>query len=474
MFGYDFNTGKHWTSRKNIRREESCPSKNQAHTWSSRHVCPEPDQKLPFRHDGEWPHIALEKAGKLYIQDEKDQAGNILKFSNIRWSCDEFPPATWVEGGSGANLPGNHLYNPGDAYTRCAAMRCMRGPIVTGSPVKAEQDWQGMSHLKLRDVLENLARSRLNEFPFFDNRQSVVLFHLRTKNQADGVSARVVTIRELGISLPANVEYISQSKRSLHQSQLDFMHLASTVSLDELIMSGNATQNLILANSSLSTRPSQSGYAGGVMPEALMNMAMPVSAANASSDLEPHSVPAAQNVTTYPVPGLRKKAMDPGMPLRAMDLNDKSVTNPSPLSEGPVPLVSNVTISELKKARKIVDAAIEEASRRNQARLENPRKNRHRHRESPHTSTHSRRYLTDEAEAPSLLEITDEIADAAALVSEANALEEGGVRRRAGASSDSFWMEHIQRKGTVPWGDDANYKVKEPKFSVLGAANCKC
>lgn len=66
---------------------------------------------------------------------------------------------------------------------------------------------------------------------------------------------------------------------------------------------------------------------------------------------------------------------------------------------------------------------------------------------------------------PPLLEITPEIAGAAALVAEADALDQmgnpmtttdgGPVAPRAG----TFWMETIARKATVPWGDDPHYKI---------------
>jgi hypothetical protein len=59
-----------------------------------------------------------------------------------------------------------------------------------------------------------------------------------------------------------------------------------------------------------------------------------------------------------------------------------------------------------------------------------------------------------------LLTITDEIAEAAALVAEADAIgRAGNVTKRTVAASGTFWMGSIARKGTVPWGDDPGYKV---------------
>lgn len=58
---------------------------------------------------------------------------------------------------------------------------------------------------------------------------------------------------------------------------------------------------------------------------------------------------------------------------------------------------------------------------------------------------------------PPLLEITPELAAAAALVAEADAAAKNtsAVLHKRG----TYWMQDIERKGTSPWGDDADYKV---------------
>ena len=88
IFGYDMNTGDH--SRQEARRSASCPS-----SWRNRHPCPEPDQQKPMRNDGEWFTTAKEQPGDNLIKHERDANGNVIRRSNIRYSCDEFPPATW-------------------------------------------------------------------------------------------------------------------------------------------------------------------------------------------------------------------------------------------------------------------------------------------------------------------------------------------------------------------------------------------
>ncbi len=117
-FAYDFNSA----TRKNRRRSHSCPG-----SWKDNHPCPESDPIMPMRHDGEWYHNDLEP-GTQYniIRNHRGSNGNVDIYSKIRYTCDEFPPATWVEGGDGEDSD-----RPGT--TRCAAMRCNTG-------VKSEQD----------------------------------------------------------------------------------------------------------------------------------------------------------------------------------------------------------------------------------------------------------------------------------------------------------------------------------------------
>lgn len=62
--------------------------------------------------------------------------------------------------------------------------------------------------------------------------------------------------------------------------------------------------------------------------------------------------------------------------------------------------------------------------------------------------------------APPLLNITVEVAAAAALVAEAEAIASLGDGHPPGIQEhSSFWMETIARRGTSPWGDDPTYKV---------------
>jgi len=94
IFGYDMNT-----ARKENRRSKSCPDR-----WKRDHSCPEqgqPLQRRPMRHDGEWwteetdPDVNGEP--NLHIRDMRISTVSvpIIRLSNMSYTCDEFPPATW-------------------------------------------------------------------------------------------------------------------------------------------------------------------------------------------------------------------------------------------------------------------------------------------------------------------------------------------------------------------------------------------
>jgi hypothetical protein len=95
VYGYDLDTGDSESgnpnSRQENRRSASCPD-----SWKDNHPCPETDQQRPMRHDGEWFTTLLEPGTTTNnLQNVRDAQGNVIRYSNIRYTCDEFPPATW-------------------------------------------------------------------------------------------------------------------------------------------------------------------------------------------------------------------------------------------------------------------------------------------------------------------------------------------------------------------------------------------
>lgn len=123
------------------------------------------------------------------------------------------------------------------------------------------------------------------------------------------------------------------------------------------------------------------------------------------------------------------------------------------------PLLKRASPATLDQARKIVKDAITESSKLNKARLANPPRNKYALKPG-NTQENARTSVANATVPLPLLTITDEIAEAAALVAEADAVGgAGNVTKRAVAASGTFWMGSIARKGTVPWGDDPDYKV---------------
>ncbi|KAI0861353.1 glycoside hydrolase family 55 protein [Xylaria cubensis] len=125
----------------------------------------------------------------------------------------------------------------------------------------------------------------------------------------------------------------------------------------------------------------------------------------------------------------------------------------------------NASSSDIEAAQEIVKDAIAKMTVLNKARLAKPLRNNFKLK--PGTKTSKR-----DDSAPKLLEITDDIARAAALVAELEANSANvtsstpaPVAKRAG----TFWLENIAHKGTVPWGNDASYKVFRHVVNDYGA-----
>lgn len=122
----------------------------------------------------------------------------------------------------------------------------------------------------------------------------------------------------------------------------------------------------------------------------------------------------------------------------------------------------NASHSDIQAARQIVKDAIAKMTKLNKARLAKPSPNNFKLK--PGTKV-SRRDEDAPPPPPPLLDITDEIARAAALIAELDTSLASNTTldaRRAAPNSKragAFWMEGLARKGTVPWGNDASYKV---------------
>ncbi|KEZ41672.1 Uncharacterized protein SAPIO_CDS6833 [Scedosporium apiospermum] len=395
-FGYDFNTGKSNSFRSAQRRSASCPS-----SWKRNHVCPETDQLEVMRHDGQWPHNDLEPNTNVN-QIRSRMVNGRLESSQLRYTCDEFPPATWIEGGSGFDSVEARAIA---AETRCAAFRCGKG-------VKSEQNWQATAHLKLQHELKAVVDRRHRQFPFYQAKDSVALFMFRTTNVANGYAAKIYTYKDASQSGQVHDPVtVSQAKRAAAAGNETaereaFWEWADTVTMEELVAMGpsRVREDRVFANVTICEVESLYDASG-----AWMNFV--------GADLSGPMSPRPRHETT-------KKARD-------IDVTtDQSVA----------PLAKTASSSDLARARAIVEEAILKSAELNTARLEHPLRNKY----SLHPGTViggsiARRHRRDEVETvPPLLKITDEIAAAAALVSEADALKLSGniIKRRIAPYAD--------------------------------------
>lgn len=120
------------------------------------------------------------------------------------------------------------------------------------------------------------------------------------------------------------------------------------------------------------------------------------------------------------------------------------------------PLLVDATEASIDEARVVVKDAIARMTKLNKARLDNPILGSYKSRPGTNITRSGSEY-------PPLLEITKEIAHAAALVAEADMAANlaNGTSTLAQQAAGTFWMQDIRRQGTVPWGNDPAYKVRK-------------
>ena len=130
------------------------------------------------------------------------------------------------------------------------------------------------------------------------------------------------------------------------------------------------------------------------------------------------------------------------------------------------PLAKRVAAADLSRAQNIVSTAVADSARRNGLRLARPLRNIYGLQPgsgpvdsvSTYKRSNGAKAASDNSGVVPLLRVTDEIANAAALVAEVQA-RGNSTRKRAAAATGTYWMQGLARKGTVPWGDDSSYIV---------------
>ncbi|KAF1817733.1 uncharacterized protein K489DRAFT_414339 [Dissoconium aciculare CBS 342.82] len=410
-FAYDYKG-----SRRDNRRDESCPR-----TWINNGRCPErgmPGQARSYRWNrvtstGEfWPTVDLAPGSNNLIAD--DATG---RPSEMIYSCDEFPPATWIQGGLGAN-------------TRCAAFRC------DGTPYSSEQQFQAISHGVLRSFMQG-------RVPRFDINTEVVIFFFRMTNANNEIPVSIGYTDGLNPGEEIASPFTGPSKKrgiegaeSIWNGNLTFdqwIDWGNSVTMDELRQNHGLIEHHILVNDTkndpnfMLRRELGNDIFGRWTSEfddaRTFDAKIDFIGQNISFFAEQqanHVVPS-QN-------SRRHQIIEHPVEKLLSSIHGRESTS--------TPLLLNVTESALQRAVRIVEQAISDATRLNAARFENVARNKYglapgtvigasggvkrRKRNGPKGVRDDQDSLSLPPPPP-LLDVTADLAAAAALVAEADA-----------------------------------------------------
>jgi hypothetical protein len=461
-FAYDFNS-----ARATSRRNRVCRTGQQG--WTSWHACPEiaapGNQAQPsvYRADGlPWWTTALEPnlpAGAARVLAHRRSNGQIVERSGVKYTCDEFPPATFIQGGAGP-------LNADPSYTRCAAFRCSRND----GGRDAEQNWQASGHDKLRRALIRVGTACLPNWNAASN--SPLIFYFRMINEPNNIPVKIYEADSTA-GTEDEVDTVPLGTRSAREriqdmrkrSLKEYMEWADTVPLHELTSHGFAVKTHHVYENQTSYPTESDGSEWDVFG----HMNYSDSTISARSETEPPSLWTFEMAT---IPGVHHKGH------RHSHLHRKdSFTKPtgwenSTLLSGSDVVPKNFTNASIAAATRIVEEALNRSAEYNKARWGNMSRNQYRLKPGtivggaggvPNPSL-KKRALPD-------FIITPKIEAAAALLTEFEASgmslnnqtrterNSTGRVRVSAAAAGSFWMENIARKGTVPWGNDPSYKV---------------
>jgi len=195
-----------------------------------------------MRQDGPWFSKNTKGSDTWAIVDKVDNLGNVLQESGITYSCEEFPAASWVEGGNGPN-------RNTPSFTRCVPYTCKFCPSGT----KSEQTWQSFAHRAVSRPLQEAIDHEYGGLGWND-KETIALFRFTMMKGegavANGVAAQVVwlddDVGELGS------QDIIQAKRSISISAGNATEpetaAALNARLNALVVAGKVRNYTIFAN----------------------------------------------------------------------------------------------------------------------------------------------------------------------------------------------------------------------------------
>jgi hypothetical protein len=284
-------------------------------------------------------------------------------------------------------------------------------------------------------------------FPGFRADQSIVLFTFRADDDgADGIAARVIVMKDIG-NADELVEhrYVTQARKRAEGGNAtgNFTSTArrapTTAELKARVLAGEGTQSIVHANS---TYASMSDVTGQTMPMPRMDRPYRWDRWDREDreDLEDAEEDARLGHLNMTI---RSEADN----VRSVRSRDQGPQVPRSIPEHIVtPLLKRATAQDLQAARTIVKNALAESSKLNKARVASPLRSNYGLK--PGTEVGVGRVpgaagsAATNQDVPPLLVISDQIAAAAALVAEADAVSGSrNVTKRAAAAAGTYWMQ---------------------------------
>lgn len=294
---------------------------------------------------------------------------------------------------------------------------------------------QGFSHRNLRLALLGVATEH-KELGDFKLRNSIAFFRFKTYSAQDGTAAKVITTFSPPTPSDTRLTIASRDEGAANVTEpvplrfdIDHMTMAE---INALVAAGLAREDAVPANVTLfeSQESSRKGEFNGTMQSLWGEDTFHAGSTSGFDAVDNERI-------------------------RVRISNDRIT-----------PLIKRASPLDLESARLVVESALNQSSKLNQARLAKPHRNIYGLRPGTtvgqSTAPSTNINITINNDVSPLLTITPEIVQAAALVAEADAVANpanvnSNMTKRA--VSGSYWMEHLARKGTVPWGDDPNYRV---------------
>lgn len=443
------------STRADARRKKTCPS-----SWKKGSNglprCPEPNQPKFYRNDSLiWPYTALQPGvinGKtMKIADKVDPNNNTIEESGVIYTCDEFPAASWVEGGIG-----NGGVQDRAANTYCAPMGCMRGKVKK----RSEQNWQASVHTRLRAALNFAGAQDRN--PIFKENISPMRFIFLVTNKPNNIAATVYIKKLRDNTVEVNEQPLNKrDEPTLWERIKPLSGFAREAAVLQALE--NDPEGFLGDASRMHTHHI---FTNGTYPDEpdILYQMDPLREDDEDESLQLSSLSTLESSSLSP----RLEAFyspnfhNNGMEMRSEFVPDETylVDNDSAIDASH--LLKNTTADEIAKAEKLLDEAIAENDARMVARMGNMARNHYVLKPKTNVGSKTSQIFNSPAEPPTpFLEITSEMKKAAALMAivDAARANKTATRRSVSKRAGSFWMESLPRRGTVPWGNDPNYKV---------------